>query len=138
MAAVTPAAASRTVTTGRSTAAPPCGRETYGTSIPSPFACTRTASGRMALWSAQAAPQRPQGTATMGQSSVRCRHGTTDRRNGAVLVSERQKLMFNLAIYGAEPVRPRPVPLNVTISPGLRSQILALLDNSEPLGAYRS
>ena len=44
--------------------------------------------------------------------------------------------MFNLAIYGAEPVRPRPVPLNVTISPGLRSQILALLDNSEPLGAY--
>ena len=65
MAAVTPAAASRTVTTGKSTAAPPCGRETYGTSIPSPFACTRTASGRMALWSAQAAPQRPQGTATM-------------------------------------------------------------------------
>jgi perosamine synthetase len=46
------------------------------------------------------------------------------------------KATSNLAIYGGKPIRPRPVSVNVTVSPETKLQICSLLDNVEPLGGY--
>ena len=46
------------------------------------------------------------------------------------------RMTTDLAIFGGTPVRPRPVPVTVTISNELKRDIGALLDNAEPLGTY--